>query len=233
MKRLLFLVASIGFGISLKAQDIIFLKNGDEIQSIVQEIGIEYVKYRKFENQTGPIYNVSLVEIFMIKYENGTKDMFNETAKLQINETQFNTSMDILKSEFYRIGTDDDAMLEFFRRNNFSNYYNRFNSACKSRNTGKYLFNFGFPLMAGGLIVCIVGFEQKKEWVIYTSYGLIGVSEVLRIVSIPISSSAGARKKAIKNNFAKQYFGINSYSYQPTLNFGVKQSGSVGLTVNF
>jgi len=69
------------FGFSTMAQDIIVLKNGEEIKSLVQEIGMEYVKYKKFDNQTGPIYNISKTEIFMIKYENGTKDVFNEVSK--------------------------------------------------------------------------------------------------------------------------------------------------------
>jgi len=69
------------FGFSTMAQDIIVLKNGDEIKSLVQEIGMEYVKYKRFDNQTGPVYNVAKTEIFMIKYENGTKDVFNEVAK--------------------------------------------------------------------------------------------------------------------------------------------------------
>jgi len=69
------------FGFSAMAQDVIVLKNGDEIKSLVQEIGTEYVKYKRFNNQTGPIYNMAKTEIFMIKYENGTKDVFNEVAK--------------------------------------------------------------------------------------------------------------------------------------------------------
>jgi hypothetical protein len=59
-------------------QDLIILNNGNEIKSIVQEIGVEYVKYKKFENQTGPLYNVPIADIFMIKYQNGSKDVFNE-----------------------------------------------------------------------------------------------------------------------------------------------------------
>ena len=54
-------------GFSAMAQDVIILKNGDEIKSLVQEIGTEYVKYKRFDNQTGPTYNVAIVEIFMIK----------------------------------------------------------------------------------------------------------------------------------------------------------------------
>ncbi len=59
------------------SQDLIILKNGDEIKSKVEEINQENIKYKKFENLTGPLYTLDIYEIFMIKYENGTKDVFN------------------------------------------------------------------------------------------------------------------------------------------------------------
>jgi len=71
------------FGFRAMAQDVIVLKSGDEIQSLVQEVGTEYVKYKKFDNQAGPVYNVAIKEIFMIKYVNGSKDVFNEPEKPQ------------------------------------------------------------------------------------------------------------------------------------------------------
>ena len=63
------------------SQDIIFLKNGDEIQAHVTEIGTDAVTYKKFENLQGPDYSLKKSEVFMIKYANGTKDVFNITAK--------------------------------------------------------------------------------------------------------------------------------------------------------
>jgi hypothetical protein len=62
------------------AQDIILLKTGDDIQAIVQEIGVDIVKYKKYENAQGPVYSILKTEIFMIKYENGTKDTFEQTT---------------------------------------------------------------------------------------------------------------------------------------------------------
>jgi hypothetical protein len=58
------------------------------------------------------------------------------------------------------------------------------------------------------------------------------VGEVLTIVSIPVSASAGAKKAAIKEEFEQQYFSNKKYSYQPTLNFGFTQGG-LGFTLNF
>jgi len=76
------------FSFRAVAQDVIVLKSGDEIKSLVQEVGTEYVKYKKFDNQTGPVYNVAISEIFMIKYANGSKDVFNEPAKPQETKTE-------------------------------------------------------------------------------------------------------------------------------------------------
>jgi len=69
------------FGFNAMAQDVIILKNGDEIKSLVQEVSADYVKYKKFDNQTGPIYNIATSEIFMIIYANGSKDVLNAPVK--------------------------------------------------------------------------------------------------------------------------------------------------------
>jgi len=58
------------------------------------------------------------------------------------------------------------------------------------------------------------------------------VGEALIIASIPVSITAGVRKKGVKNDFAKEYFGIDGYTYQPKLNFGATSNG-LGLTFKF
>jgi len=60
----------------LSAQDIITLKNGNDIQAIVQEIGDSDIKYKKADNPNGPSYSLKKSEIFMIRYANGSKDVF-------------------------------------------------------------------------------------------------------------------------------------------------------------
>jgi|GEM_PF-4643882 len=63
------------------AQDIITRLNGDEIQAKVTEVNTEEVKYRKFSNLTGPIYTMLQSDIFMIKYEDGSKDIFEKNSQ--------------------------------------------------------------------------------------------------------------------------------------------------------
>ena len=82
MKKILLILATLCCGNLLYAQDIITLKSGEEVKAVVQEIGADYVKYKKFENKNGPTYSLPKSAVFMIKYENGAKDVFTaETAK--------------------------------------------------------------------------------------------------------------------------------------------------------
>ena len=66
--------------IGVLAQDTITLKNGEDIKGTVQEIGDSYVKYKKYENLNGPTYTLLKSDIFMIKYENGTKDILGQSS---------------------------------------------------------------------------------------------------------------------------------------------------------
>jgi hypothetical protein len=63
-------------------QDIITKKNGVDIKSKVIEVSIDFVKYKKYENLDGPIYTLFIKDIIIIRYENGSKDLFNGISKI-------------------------------------------------------------------------------------------------------------------------------------------------------
>ncbi len=77
MKKI-FLVL-VGFLIlnTLHAQDVIFKKNGDEISAKIQEVGVTEIKYKKADNPDGPLFSIMKTDVFMIKFENGTKEVIN------------------------------------------------------------------------------------------------------------------------------------------------------------
>ena len=68
------------------AQDVITLKSGDEIQAKVTEVGQTEVKYKRFDNPDGPTYTVNKSDIFMVKYQNGQKDVFKDEQPAQNNK---------------------------------------------------------------------------------------------------------------------------------------------------
>jgi uncharacterized protein (TIGR02145 family) len=59
------------------SQDVIRLKNGNEIKAYVKEIETEVIKYKRFDNPEGPSYSLQKSEISVIIYANGTGDEFD------------------------------------------------------------------------------------------------------------------------------------------------------------
>jgi len=232
IKRFIILTILVLSNVYVFAQDVILKKDGSEINAKVIEITEKQVKYKDFDFQSGPIRNVNIVDVFMITYENGRKEIFKtQTPTTSVTQTIIHERS--YKKEFDRIGSDDHKMLDFFKKNNFKEYYNRFESACDQRKAGSGLLGSGIGFMVGGTVLVVCGSAgNDMSWLMPVGYVFIGIGEVLTIVSIPISASAGTRKKAIKNDFAREYFGISNYTYQPKLNLGQTANG-IGLTLNF
>ncbi|MDR2927052.1 MAG: hypothetical protein LBV41_02435 [Cytophagaceae bacterium] len=78
MQKLTLLLLLFGISAGMWAQDVIFLRSGDEINAIVQKVGSTEVEYKKFSNPNGPTYTVPKSDVFIIKYKNGEKDVFKE-----------------------------------------------------------------------------------------------------------------------------------------------------------
>ena len=62
---------------SLYAQDIIYLKNGDEIEAKVMEISSAEIKYKRFDNLDGPTIVINKADAVTILYQNGTRELIN------------------------------------------------------------------------------------------------------------------------------------------------------------
>ena len=67
----------------LEECDVLILKNGDELSVKIFEIGADEIKYKKCDNQSGPIYVVRKADAFMIKYANGTKEVIKQPNALE------------------------------------------------------------------------------------------------------------------------------------------------------
>lgn len=61
---------------SAQAQDVLTKRNGDELAVKVLEVTPTEIRYRRTDNPDGPLFIVPRHEVFMIKYANGTKDVF-------------------------------------------------------------------------------------------------------------------------------------------------------------
>ena len=79
MKKLIFLL-TMCVVFNLSAQDIIVKRNGDELQCRILEVSKNEVKYKRWVNLDGPDFSEKKSDIFMIKYENGEKDVIAHSS---------------------------------------------------------------------------------------------------------------------------------------------------------
>ena len=100
-KYILFIIFLIGIK-SINAQDVIVLRDASEIESKVLEIDEINVKYKKWDNLDGPTYTIQQDKILFVRYENGTKEVFNpaEMPKDTISESHNNERPFVKKGSF-------------------------------------------------------------------------------------------------------------------------------------
>ena len=246
-KLLLFSVAVFGFGICVYAQDIITLKNGEELQTLVQEVGDVDVKYKKFDNPNGPNYSLKKSEIFMIRYANGSRDVFAtepvmpvETLPVPIAEQpntqrQAETQLEPLSIQGIKIYNSNGVNLS---RNGVRNVMRNVPEALELYNEGQSLRATGYVFMGLALGCCGVSLAcsftalatDEKDLVNYSWYALGGAL----VFMIPEFIIFSAGNKKIINSVGAYNRGIRQgYTSDVSLNFGITRSGGVGFTINF
>lgn len=82
--------------------DILIFKDGTELRVKLEEIRPLELKYRECEVIDGPLYTVEKSKVFMVKYANGTKEVFKtdpiEPNKPAPNQHQYNQGYKPLKT---------------------------------------------------------------------------------------------------------------------------------------
>ena len=85
MKKIILSLLTITLTLSICiAQDAITKKSGEDIQAKILEINQSEIKYKKFDNLDGPIFSLLKSDILLIRYSNGTKEIFNEEKKTDV-----------------------------------------------------------------------------------------------------------------------------------------------------
>ena len=74
--RLIVLIVNLLIVTSSFGQDNIIKKDGNEIEAKVIEITDEFIKYKAYDFQDGPLRNIAITDVFMIIYENGKRETF-------------------------------------------------------------------------------------------------------------------------------------------------------------
>ncbi len=90
------------------AQDIITKKDGTDISVKVLEVTTTMIKYKNFDNSDDIVRSFKKSDVLMIRYENGTKDVFNEIVS---NENE-NLNEEDYKVEVNKFGEKKVEMQE-------------------------------------------------------------------------------------------------------------------------
>ena len=164
-KRIFLLALLLSFVAAAVAQDVITLKNGDEINGKVTKVSSTEIEYKLASNPDGPTYTKPVAEIFMVKYENGQKDVFSntpETAKQQQVTVDIPTGVTLVRnrSEIVNAATDrtfSEFELQQMLGMEVFNDYVKARDSYKSTSNGlvwAYLFFFlGPPMYVGGVFL--------------------------------------------------------------------------------
>jgi hypothetical protein len=105
-----FLLVLSGFNGSAFAQDLLILNSGKELKVKIIEEGTDVIKYREFDNPSGPLYSVTKANVASIKYEKGSK--VTQDTKVRGSEkttsdiSKQNTKLDLLTAKKYNVYID-------------------------------------------------------------------------------------------------------------------------------
>ena len=146
-QKTLLIIILITTSVSSYSQDTIIKKDQEEILAKVTEVTSNSIKYNFWDRQDGPIYNISKADVFMIIYQDGTKEYYSENSlpkpvPLSISQpktTAQNQSKTITVTEQLYTQATETKQTTSLSSNNEDTFYHRDGAK----------FNFGFGYNAG------------------------------------------------------------------------------------
>ncbi len=118
--------------------DVIIKKNGDIVYGLVQEVGLELIKYKRTDIPDGPVYTMFKDEVYAISYRNQVKEIFAPVMPID--------SMPPLPvmEPYYKRGNN------FFRKGNANFGVGFLRSFTSVDNANDYSSSGGFPVLSFG-----------------------------------------------------------------------------------
>lgn len=106
MRKIIFAVLTSIFTMSLCfSQDIITKKTSEDIQAKVLRVTTTEIIYKYFDDQNGPAFSIPISKVVMVRYQDGTKDIFN--GEMNIKTDSIPSSSDY---ELYMRGQSDASI---------------------------------------------------------------------------------------------------------------------------
>jgi hypothetical protein len=239
IKSFILLIAILCSASVVWSQDIIVLKSTEEIKALVQEVGLTDVKYKKYENADGPSYTLLKSDIFMIKYANGGKDVFNDAPDVSETEKQPgkdpNTSVEFLKLQtaIFKSVTAVDSKGKKYNNAELLELLSDTPDALSHYKDGQQRVLIGDICAFSGLGLCLGGLGLLAIDVdnnLGIAAGFIIAGGVIGLTGMLLDSSGC---EEIRKALSLYYYGNRGTPNAYSLNFGLTKSGGIGLTFKF
>lgn len=186
MKKIYLFILMIVLAMAVKAQDTVVLRNGDILSVKVTEVSNSQIKYLLWDNQNGPVYVQEVGDIFMVKYQNGRKEVFDQKKYEQ--KTQVQQSNQRLEKPLYIEYYDgqlctDDRVLTVKEASQLLGYdrYNTFISGLRQYRGGGVGIGCSILLgLAGGAAVLFSG----DDVLVLAGWVAVGIADILLPIGI-------------------------------------------------
>lgn len=224
MKKLLLLFVALLAASSVFGQDLIITFDSKEIEAKVIEVTDSTIKYRRFSNPDGPIYNIARRDVVTIKYENGETEGFSGAGELRIR-----------KNSRYTIGGTR------FSRNQVLKIVAPYDDVVKNIRAGVRMKKAAIATgcVGGGIAVVGVlimmgatGYDDLNEDIVNVGLAVWGGGIILGLPSIGLGiGSVKAQKKAMR--LYNEYTGYAEIPGRAPSLAVAFTPGGVGLQLNF
>ncbi|MFT5566930.1 MAG: hypothetical protein ACI81Y_001878, partial [Glaciecola sp.] len=162
MKKIILTLLTLIFAITFCfSQDMITKKSGEDIEAKILEVTTTEIKFKKSDNINGPIFTILKSDVLIVRYENGTKDIFNE-EKMTKTVSPTNSSNGELKNQnnSTRFGIKGGLNLSKMHEQDDDDEY-----------SDDYLMNPGFHLGVT-VDISVDGFLSFESGLIFTTKGM-------------------------------------------------------------
>lgn len=225
MKKILLLLGAL-LSLSAMAQDVVVMQNGDEIQCKLIEIGTEQIKYKRWTNPDGPVFVEDRDDVFMIKYENGEKEVFGVKTVSPQKENSISASVTAIpnlmfdKKSTSGLSSGEVKITEVDARRILGDEWKEFEMYKNKRHKGKSLLVWGIVCRSLSIPVSGVAIVKGKLPLYMTGVGLRLGGTALMVPGI-VKMAKGQRgcKQIVKRHES------SAIGFNPDFDFGVGLNG--------
>lgn len=180
MKLFLLMAIFVTCPIAVSAQDIPVRKSGEVENVKVLEVSPTEVKYKKSNNEDGPVFIEKRSNLFSVKYKNGEVQIFNE---MDDASSRKDTEQKVVGVDGQNL--NDGSPNKISVRNQFGEAQRLHDDSEKGgalspyNNNGRFTHELDFYIADGWGI----GYQLRREFNPYIGWNIVGISYVSRFGS--------------------------------------------------